>query len=304
MLDTVFVGIRCRIRHFLSLLPETAACGALCLLLVSTPALAQSRPPSFLHWAYASFFGTGKYELGPHSTIYAFTFAPRRQLRDAHFDEHTRHIGIEFRAPLTLGAQRVDLGDLSGTLSADNASTLSAVPGVEIEIPIGPRWSLKPIGYAGWGRELSRGGDSAVIYWAGVKSRLEFQTGDLQWSLNNSLVYMGYSPRVARSGKAVPLLTGFEFARPMGDVKLGGDPLYWNWHVAFTTYLRDLSLPGPDGAPANVSDEWELGIAFSKGGKRLKFWRFGWDRVGIAYRVSGDGRFKGLSLVFHSLFDR
>jgi hypothetical protein len=50
--------------------------------------------------------------------------------------------------------------------------------------------------------------------------------------------------------------------------------------------------------------EWEIGMAFSTGEEPLRLWRLKWDRVGVVYRVSADGEFRGVGLVFRSLFDR
>ena len=45
-------------------------------------------------------------------------------------------------------------------------------------------------------------------------------------------------------------------------------------------------------------------MAFGKGAEPLRLWRLHWNRVGIAYRFSSDGEFKGISVFFSSLFDR
>jgi hypothetical protein len=51
------------------------------------------------------------------------------------------------------------------------------------------------------------------MYWAGLKSRVSFRSGDLDWALINSLIYFGYSPDSGPSERATPLLIGFEFQR-------------------------------------------------------------------------------------------
>jgi hypothetical protein len=88
--------------------------------------------------------------------------------------------------------QDFDALDPFAALSFDNVSTLSFVPGAKIEIPVNGRWSLKPLGYLGWGTELS-GKGSAWVYWTGVKSQLRFGSDDFEWALINSLRYVGYS---------------------------------------------------------------------------------------------------------------
>jgi len=276
-------------------------------LLLSGPLLhAQIAEDDLVHWAYSAFFGTGWYEIGSEQKVYTLGFTPKWQWRESQLAESgQRSVGIEFRVPFSIGTHQFDLQDISGTVNSDNVSTISAVPGVEIEIPINERWTLKPLAYVGWGTEI--GGDaSAWIYWGGLKSRLSFRSGELDWALINSLVYAGYSDDSVSSGDLLQFQTGFDFQRPLNGKKIGNEQVYLNWHVGYTTYLNDLrfQLGFADSNSVDISDQWELGIAFSKGQQGLKFWRLEWDRVGLAYRFSSDRNLTGLRLVFRSQFDR
>lgn len=277
------------------------------LLLADTAALGQSAAPDPIHWAYSAYFGTGRYQIETGDSVYVLSARPGKRWRAAALDESTgrRSIGLELRVPITIGAYRFDAADLDATLRLDNVSTLSAVPGLEIDIPINTRWSLKPLVYAGWGTELD-GDASAAIYWGGLKSRLRFGTGALRWALVNSLTYVGYSSDDDGRADVLPFLTGFEFERPLAMKKLDGKPVHLHWHFAYTNYLDEVELePSRTGlAVVEVAEEWEIGAAFSTTEEPLRLWRLRWDRVGLAYRFSGDGDFEGVSLVFRSLFDR
>jgi hypothetical protein len=106
-----------------------------------------------IHWAYGAYFGTGAYRLGDGEEAYIISVRPRWQLRDAALDEQgRRQVGVLLRFPVAIGAYDFDASPLGQTLGLDNVSTLSAVPGVEIDIPMNPRWSLKPLAYVGWDR--------------------------------------------------------------------------------------------------------------------------------------------------------
>jgi hypothetical protein len=37
---------------------------------------------------------------------------------------------------------------------------------------------------------------------------------------------------------------------------------------------------------------------------QIEVWRFRFDRVGLAYRFSSDGKLQGVGFVFRSLFDQ
>lgn len=198
--------------------------------------------------------------------------------------------------------QRFNLGNLGAVFDIDNFGTVSVTPGVEVEVPVTKRWSLKPLAYAGWGTEID-GPQSAWIYWAGLKSRYRLSSGDLDWSLVNSIEYIGYTPNEGASNDAVPIMVGLEFQRPMGNVRLGGHQVYLDWHATYTTYLDNLEFLVRDVSISQVADTWELGLAFSKGKHKLKLWQLEWDRIGLAYRFSSSGEFQGVALVFRSVFD-
>jgi hypothetical protein len=99
-------------------------------------------------------------------------------------------------------------------------------------------------------------------------------------------------------------MAGLEFQWPLRDAKLGGDQVYLDWHATYTAYFDDLKFLVRDVSIDKVADTWELGLAFSKGKRKLKLWHFEWDRVGLAYRFSSSGEFQSVALVFRSVFDR
>ena len=259
---------------------------------------------SFVHWAYASYFGTGWYSLRNDLNVFAIRAAPRWHWGEPKLGEDgERDIGIEFRLPVTFSLQRFNLDNLGAIFDIDNFATAAVTPGVEVEVPVTKRWSLKPLVYAGWGTELN-GPGSAWIYWGGLKSRYRLGSGKLDWALVNSIEYIGYTPNEGSSNDAVPVMAGLDFQLPLGNTKLGGDPVYLDWHATYTAYLDDLKFLVRDVPIRKVADTWELGLAFSKGKRKIEFWHFEWDRIGFAYRFSSSGKFQGVALVFRSVFDR
>ena len=279
---------------------------AIGLVAVALSGVAVARNPSdhFVHWGYSAYFGTGWYQVGDAQDVFVLRPAPRwRWGQPGIDDDGRRNLGIEFRLPVTFGLNQLNADELSDILDSDNFGTVSVTPGIEVEIPITERWSLKPLAYLGWGTELNDP-QSAWIYWAGLKSRYRLGNGKLNWSLVNSLEYIGYTPTDGPSSDAVPVMAGLEFQWPMGDKRLGGQPLYLDWHATYRAYLDNLNFVFGGGSTTKIADEWELGLAFSKGEGKLKLWHFELDRIGLAYRFSSSGAFEGVSLVFTSVFDR
>ena len=276
------------------------------VITTAASAHAQSAADAPIHWAYGTYFGTGVYRVSGGEEAYILSMRPRWQLREAALDDQgQRTAGIELRFPVAIGAYELDAADIGGTLSVDNVGTLSAVPGVEFDVPMSARWSLKPLAYVGWGTELD-GDASAWIYWTGLKSRWLFPRGKTNWALVNALTYVGYSADAGDSGNGLPLFTGFEVDRPLDMKKLADEPVILHWHVGYTSYLNEAKfLPSSTSTEhVRLDDEWELGVAFSTGQEPLRLWRLKWDRVGVAYRFSSDGDFSGISLVFKSLYER
>ena len=296
---------------FLQRINGTSACVAVCLAFIPTQAPGQVvNRGDVMHWAFASYFGTGWYSVEGGGEVYALRVNPGWSWREPGIDDDgNRTIGYQLRVPVTLGLHKFDLrGDLGEIIDLDNASTISFVPGLEIEIPINSRWSLKPLAYAGWGTEFN-GDSSAWIYWAGLKSRVAFRNGNVDWALVNSLVYVGHSPSEGRSQDLVPFLTAFEFDHPMGNLQLQGDQLYLNWHIAYTKILNEPGVQFDFEDIGNVfkstasREIWEVGVAFSKR-ERLSWWRLSVDRIGIALRAGRGGNYEGIAITFNSIFDR
>jgi hypothetical protein len=271
-----------------------------------------AEPPAPIPWAYSAYFGTGVYEVENGETSYIIRMAPSWRIREASLDDQGhRAIGWKFRAPIALGLHDFDTSELGTTLKLKNVSTLTAVPGVEFDIPITKRWALRPFAALGFGSQLD-GSSAAWVYWAGVKSKYTFSADGFDWAIVNALTYSGYTTAhndavtndVHTSSRVLPLLTAFEFDRPI-DKKIGGEPVHLYWTLGYTDYLANKPLLlGSLVTSVDIGDEWEIGMAFGRGKESLKLWRFSWNRIGLSYRFSSDRRFQGVSLSFSSIFDR
>jgi hypothetical protein len=285
-------------------MPRHCSGSVLALVLATTTAAhAQSTVEDPIHWAYGAYFGMGTYRVSGGEAAYVLSMRPGWRVRDAALDAQGRRtVGIELRFPVAIGAYQLDAADVSGTLSLANISTLSAVPGIEFDIPMSARWSLKPLAYVGWGTELD-GDASAWIYWTGIKSRYTFPRDETTWALVNALTYVGYSTNSGENGNVLPLFTALEVDRPLRMKKVADKPVVLHWHVGYTSYVNQLELVN-DIDHIRLEDEWELGLAFSTGPEPLRLWRLKWDRVGLAYRFSSDGNFSGISIFFRSLYER
>ena len=274
-----------------------------CLLLSAANLSAQETSAESVHWAYSSYFGSGWYQTSDRD-VFVLRTTPRWELREPSLTEDgVRSIGIELCFSLTAGLDRFDLDDISEVVDPENLASLSAIPGVNITIPINERWSLRPFASFGWGTILD-GSESAWTYWTGINSQYTFNRGKLDWALVNSIAYVGYSPSEGRSESFLPLMAGLEFTYPLGKKKLDGKQLMLGWHGMYTRYKEDLDFALDDLLTSQITDQWEFGLSLRKQDSRIKIWWFSFDRLGLAYRFSSSGDLKGISFVFRSVFER
>lgn len=275
-----------------------------CLFLSFTEVRAQDISASRVHWAYSSYFGTGWYQVDGDRDVYVLRMTPRKELRESDLaDDGKRTIGIELRFPITAGLEVFTLDDIPGTLDPDNLASLSVTPGIDITVPLNERWTLRPFASIGYGALLN-GSESAWTYWAGVKSRYAFQSGNLNWALINSLAYVGYTPSTGPSENFSPLMAGLEFDYPFGNQQMDDERLFLTWHAMYTTYDHNLRIVLEDNSIEPITDEWEFGLSLRKKESPIKIWWLSFDRLGLAYRFSSSRDLKGISVVFRSVFDR
>jgi hypothetical protein len=274
-----------------------------CLFFAVAESRAQDSSASSVPWAYGAYFGTGWYRIDADRDIYVIRYTPRWELREADISEDgTRTIGIELRFPITFGLNNFSYEDLPGSLDPDNLSSLSVTPGIDITIPITEKWFLRPYGAIGYGGTFNNS-ESVITYWAGIKSRYSFQLGKFDWALLNSITFVGHTPSVGPSDDFWPLMAGLEFDYPLGKSKLDGKQVVMSWHGTYTTFEDNLSSILDNGSYTAISDQWEFGMSFRKDKGRIKILFLSFDRLGLAYRFSTEGDFKGISFVFRSTFD-
>lgn len=275
-------------------------------LVLSLPvrADAQEEGLSTIPWAYSTYFGTGWYQIGDDRDAFAIRFAPRKPLREGVLHEDgSRTIGMELRFPVTVGLDHFPLDDIRGSVDPANLANISVTPSIYFDVPVNERWTLRPFAAGGWGTVLN-GDESAWTYWTGLRSRLRFELGNVDAALLNSIGFVGYTPDSGPSTNFWPVLTAVEMATPFGDLQLDERQLLLHWHAGYTYFTDDLDIVRRDLTTEPISDQWELGVAVSKVDAQIEVWRFSFDRVGLAYRFSSDGKLQGVGLVFRSLFDQ
>jgi len=278
----------------------------LCLILAAPVLQAQavlpagSEPPKQVHWAVGAFFGTGWYRVDDNRSVYVLRIPPRQTLSRASLDEDgNRQLGIEIQYPVSLGLNKLD--EIPDFVEFDNYSTISFTPGVEVEVPINPRWSLRPYAHLGYGWE-SETQEGAAIWYGGVKSRYLLSDSRSRWSLLNGLFFAGYKPEFEDRGQYASFMTGLEAKHPIRSFRLDDDPLYLNWYLTYNWFFDELSFHIDAERVESFRDQWELGLALGKRDAPIKIWFMSFEHIGLAYRWSSDANFNAITVNFRSPF--
>jgi hypothetical protein len=283
-------------KPFATVLPPTARFRRLALslstllALVAGDAAAQAAPAprqaqsteELINWYYSAVFGTGIYQAGDRTVgvlqlPFAYTWQPRSSER----------WGIKLTVPVTFGFYDFDLDDLAEGDFPQSVSTVSVLPGVELDMQVLPNWNLKPFAAAGYGWEIDAEG-SAALYHLGVKSQLTFPLGRGEFMLGNTLSYAGYDARGQDRQPLTRLITGLNFTFPSNG-SIAGRPVDFGMHLIHYLYAQQLPFPLAEDVDNQTRQEVEVAFSFSTRspiplgvfGRNL----FDFDRVGLAFRA-------------------
>ncbi len=257
-------------------------------LLVGSSAQAQQAQPRFVqdrgelvNWYYAATFGTGVYTSGDR-TVAVLQLPLSYTLREP----EENHWGLRVTLPVTIGFYDYDFNDIFNQGLPDGLSTISFVPGLELEKQITSRWRLKPYVSAGVGSELG-GGEYAWIYDVGLRSR--FVLGEdkgVEFALVNRLSLAGYAVHNGSSEPLGYLAVGLDIVVPT-HAEVFERPIIFSITPAYYHYFQHLRFAEFSDTDNSIGEEFEFAISvltrrpFSIVGIEV-------DRIGIAVR-SGEG---------------
>ena len=272
---------------------------ALSLVLILCPGLAASqtipsavvqqraaRADELFNWYYAAAYGTGVYRIG-EETVGVLRVPLGYRIREARDGQW----GLRLTIPVTAALAEFDLTDFH--LGRVRAAGLSVLPGVEVEIPLAERWTLKPFANAGPGWEFKRD-SSALIYTTGVATVYQ-RPLDNGWqsALGGKLTFAGYDAG-SESSRLAALAGGGGLDIPI-DMEIAGRPALVGVQFTGTVYFNRLEFLFPGSAEKRVLTEMEIALTLGVR-KPVEFLGASFDRVGIGFRRGSDG-LKGLRLV-------
>ncbi len=267
---------------------------AVSLAVSATDTAAQTRSEidnQRVDWSYASTFGTGIYTIGNRTvTVLRMPLSLRWRTPD-----DDGRWGIRLKLPITVGYYDVpnDLGDLF----SNNFATVSALPGIEFEKRITPRWTVKPTVSYGVGQDLNTGSRSA-LHEIGVRSVYRIPVREGEVSITNAFLYSGSSPRDGERQNFGVLATGMHFIFPIGEVYLGG-PANAGVHFIHYLFFDRLDFAVNQDTRSRITQQYEIAVTLGTY-QAISFYGIELDRIGIG--VQGGEGLLALRLVSGFIF--
>lgn len=235
-------------------------------------------PEDLLHYSFSTILGTGWYKVGDRRV--ALVELPFRwQIREAN-EEH--RVGFRLLLPLAAGFYNFKSDELFP--DSDDVASLSFVPGLEVQIPIGEQWLLRPYGQLGGGVDLNSS-ENAVIYATGIKTRyqaFEMTPEKPGITLGVKGDIAGYSPENGNGENLGVLAGGFDIQFPTRlrlaqRLTFVGLSVYGNW------YFKDAEFANFVDDKDEVKNDLTLELSL---GGRPDFELLGipFERIGLGYR--------------------
>ncbi len=269
-------------------------------LLSAGVASSQEVPVPTVHWAYASYFGTGWYKISDQQSAFIANFAlPFTTGETSWFGGKAVY---SIRVPITLGLNRLDFEELPGILDPENFASVSAGLRADVDVPVTERFSWRPSVQLSYGTIIGES-EYAWTYRGDVRARYTFGSGNLDWALIGGVGLVGYDANRGTNDSFTYAAIGTEFAYPVPWFASGESRSLLYWHLMYTDFLNRMEVQSRFDQFEEVTNYWQAGVAFGREDRPIKLWFLRFDRLGLAYNISPSGELRGIKFVFRSLYE-
>mgnify|MGYP001549648728 FL=1 len=273
------------------------------MLLQATPAMPQDVDPPTVHWAYASYFGTGWYKISDQQSAFIANFSPEWISGPATWlGDWGTDAAYRVRVPITVGIARLDFEDVPGILDPDNLSTASIGLSADVDVPLSERFSMRPSAHLSYGTVVG-GSDYAWTYRGDVRAKYRLGSGKRDWALIGAIGAVGYDGNSGANDSFSYVTIATEFAHSLRHFSTEEREALLYWHVAYTDLLNRIAVQGRQGEFEEITNYWQVGLAFGKRDEDIKLWFLRFERLGLSYDVSPSGNLRGIKFVFRSLYE-
>jgi len=259
-------------------------------------------PEEQIHWALASFFGTGWYRVDDNRSTFILHLPVTHQIRTPDWlGLESHNVKMNLRLPVSLGFHQLD--DIPDLLEFENYTSAAFVPGIEFEIPLTRQWTLKPLAQFGVGYE-AQSDETVMVWYGGIRSRFYLQqTETKSIALLGSIAFAGNNPEFEARSRYAALMGGVEGKNRLPQMGSMSKPFNLYWHATYTNLFDEIDFHISPNRFSSIDDQWEFGVGLGKAGKPTSWWMFTFDRLGLAYQRSTDGDFQAVKISITSPFD-
>lgn len=262
-------------------------------ILIPTPTIAQAgtpttNPEDVVQYAFAT-GDTAFFNIAGQS-VQAVRLPISYKLRS--LDEHPW--GVKLLFPVSIGVHSFSAANPLGGEFREDLATISALVGVEFQIPVSARWTLKPFAEAGAGKDLD-GGAVAWIYSGGLSALLELNGGPRLYRLGWGVGYDGATlTGGGPSDGFTTIETGLDVRFPVGRAT-GKQQADWSVYGIHRRYPSALSFDQLNGDSIELHSKNEIG--FTVGFERpIGVWLLKVNHVGLGFRFGE--RFSSVRILF------
>jgi hypothetical protein len=161
---------------------------------------------------------------------------------------------------------------------------------------------VRPNGQISYGRAIGAE-DEAYTYRVDVRGRYWLRNDRRQLALHGSMGYVGYDASPGIDDNFSYASIGAEYSHPVSWFSTEESQSVLHWHVLYMDLLNRIEVRTTNDKLTEVTNFWQVGLAFGKRGERMKFGFLSFDRLGLAYDISPTGDLRGIKFVFKSLYD-
>ncbi len=116
--------------------------------------------------------------------------------------------------------------------------------------------------------------------------------------------HAGYNPNDARRGGLGGFGLAVDFRHPISWRAMDDGPLDVTWDLTYRWYGDELTFRGSERQQVSIGDEWRVSLALARRDRPMRLWFIPFDQLGLGYRISSDGAFRGITLNVSGPLDR
>jgi len=201
--------------------------------------------------------------------------------------------GLRITLPVSLGTYELeaatDIGDV-----VESIQSVVVIPGVEILVPVGERWVVRPFAEVGVGDD-SRTGETHLLYAAGIRARGTYEAHPFELMVGTAFRYRSPADTDVVKDWYSIVEGGLDAQLPLG-FWVGSRSARGGGYVILR-HFSDLEFELVVDGPFDVSWNYEVGLSFATE-PALQVWKFKLPWIGLGYRFGDHTRGVRLSFAF------